>query len=191
MTTPGNINPLAAHPNATPAPAAPANATLTAALSAEPKNAAEAKAMRDQLVRDKEFGAKVQAGDVQARGRLHALNQKIAAGDTADARIDAALAGIERVEGEIVTAENPLTTREIALGVRELRAAGLGDKTIEDVLRGVPITKEQSEAFKTTKSRLMRDREFGRLYLSGDVDARNFMKLLCCGVIAPVEEEPR
>jgi len=182
MTTAPGINPLAGHPSATPAPAAPGTFET-------PKDVTAARAQRAALVGDKAWGTRYFAGDAQAVAEMRLLNSIIAGADLHDARVSAVLAGAVTGEAnEFVSKAAPYTTRELASVAKNLREAGLSEQTVADVLKGTEITAEQAEAFRTTRSRLIKSREFREAYFAHDPDATSFMKLLNAGCAAPIAE---
>jgi hypothetical protein len=136
---------------------------------APPATAAEASGRLEALKADKEWGAKLIAGDPAANREFSELHLKIDSVDPADMAAVAMSGNI----GEMPDSRVKLMAETAGM----LREIGIREEIIEQTLRGhevSPIEMKQAEAW---RERAMRDPVFVKAWLSGDPEARQKMTL--------------
>jgi hypothetical protein len=136
---------------------------------APPATAAEASVRLEALKADKEWGAKLIAGDPAANREFSELQLKADSADPADMAAVAMSGNI----GEMPDSRVKLMAETAGM----LREIGIREEIIEQTLRGhevSPIEMKQAEAW---RERAMRDPVFVKAWLSGDPEARQKMTL--------------
>jgi hypothetical protein len=148
----------------TDAPLAP---PVPPALPATPQ---EARTRLDGLIKDREFGARLVAGDADANREFRELQAKADAVDPAD-QVAVAMSGKDL--GELPDS----STKEMAAAADMLREIGIREEIIEQTLRGHEVTEHEYKLVEAWKARQMKDPVFVKAFLSGDADARQKMTL--------------
>jgi hypothetical protein len=138
--------------------------------SAPPANAAEARTRLDGLIADKEFGAKLIAGDANANREFRALQEKADSVDPADMAAVAMSGGLPEMPDSRVK----LMHETVGL----LREIGINEVTIRETLEGHLVSQSEYDRVAAYKSRLMKDPVFVRDFLSGNPEARQKMTLI-------------
>lgn len=146
---------------------------------------AEAAAKLDALVADKKWSANLLAGNGPERRQMDAL---ISAKTKAD-KIEAALAGTLQPQAFETVTGGELTSRNLALGVKELKDSGVEVKQIERLLKNEPISAEDRELVLRQEKQLLGDAAFVKRYLSGDFNAGALMTTIALHKIRPVKTE--
>jgi hypothetical protein len=141
----------------------------TIAPPAAPTNAVEARGRLDTLIADKDWGAKLLAGDTNANREFRDLQ------NMADKSDDSAIA--VAMSGNIGDMPDS-RLRMMAETAGMLRDIGIKERIIEDVLQGHMVTAEEAKMVSAYKERLMRDPTHVRAFLSGDQEARQKMTLI-------------
>jgi hypothetical protein len=139
------------------------------AAPAPPATPAEARQRIDALIADKEFGAKLLAGDAATNKEFGGLQLKADSVDPAD-QVAAAM------RGDIGDLPDS-STKEMAAAAGMLREIGVRESIIEETLRGHEVTQQEYDLTAAWKARQMKDPVFVKAYLSGDADARHKMTL--------------
>jgi hypothetical protein len=134
-----------------------------------PSTAAEARAVLDTRIADRDWGAKLIAGDAATKTEYAALRAKADNPDPGDT-VAAAMAGNL---GEMPDS----SVKEMAAAAGMLREIGVRESIIEEVLRGHVVTEQELKLSEAWRSRQMKNPEFVRDFLSGDPEARHLMTL--------------
>jgi hypothetical protein len=140
-----------------------------AAPPAPPKNATEARAVLDARMADKDWGGRVFNGEPAANKELHELTAMVAAGG--DDTVAVAMTG------------NPVFMPNTDMAAMAhtaawLREMGIRSEVIKEVLEGRPsVTAREYELVTNFKKEKMGNAEFVRLFLSGDIKARQQLML--------------
>jgi hypothetical protein len=152
------------------------------AIPAPPANATEASVRLGALSADKEWAGKLLAGDVAANREFQELSALVATGD----KVDAAIAGIrpDIQDGVIPDSSTVLMTNVAA----DLRANGISDDSIRQVLTGQKVSKQERTLVETWKGQRMRDPAWTKLYLAGDPQAVRDMTLANIVISSEVAE---
>lgn len=130
---------------------------------AAPQTATEARAALDARIADKEFGARVLAGEIAANAEMVELTTKIAAGG--DDVMTAAMNGSAADEEQRMMA-----------GITDMfRAAGIRDEVTREFLSGKPVSKEEFRLVEGWKASRMKDAAFVEKFMSGDAEAVRLM----------------
>ena len=135
---------------------------------APPANALEARTRLDARIADKDFGAKVFAGDVAANRELKDLTSMAANSDAST--IAAAMSGNL---GDMPDSSVKLMSETAGM----LREIGIREEIIEQTLKGHEVSAEEYKLVEAWKARQMKDPIFVKAYLSGDPEAGQKMTL--------------
>jgi hypothetical protein len=134
-----------------------------------PANAIEARAVLDSRMADPSWGAKVFAGDVDANRELRELTTKAVGSD------DSVVAAV--MSGDL--SKMPTTETHIMAGAAGmLREVGISEEVIEQTLKGHQVSEQEFKLAEAWKSRHMKDPEFVKSFLNGNVEARQKMALV-------------
>jgi hypothetical protein len=152
-----------------------AAAALAVTPPAPPANATEASARLAALAADKDWSDKLLAGDVGATKEFHQLSELVAAGGS---DVDMAMAGVTP------SGIPDSSFRLMAASVPWLREMGISDGSIRQLLSDQKVSKEEHRLVSDFKARHMRDPEWTKKYLAGDMDARKLMTL--CNIVMSV-----
>jgi hypothetical protein len=142
---------------------------MTDATPQPPANAQEARARLDARLADKEFGAKLLAGDAATNTEYRDLQNMAANVDPNDV-VAVALSGNI---GEMPDSG----TRLMANTADMLREIGIREEIIKQTLRGHEVSPIEMKQVEAWRERAMRDQTFVKLWLSGDPEARQKMAL--------------
>lgn len=142
---------------------------MTDAPLAPPATAAEARAVLDTRIADRDWGAKLIAGDAATKREYADLRAKADNPDPADT-VAAAMAGNL---GEMPDS----SVKMMAEAAGMLREIGIRESIIEETLRGHEVTQQEYDVVNAWKARQMKDPVFVKAFLSGDPDARQKMTL--------------
>lgn len=149
----------------------------------EPATAMEARTTLDARIADKDFGARVLAGDADAKRELDVLHAKIHAGG--DDVVEAALSG--------ALGDMPSSDMRAMAGTAELfRELGIRDEVTREFLSGKGVTAHEYELVENWKKIAMGDRKpggFVERYLAGDTEAMNKMTLANSVLVNGVKKE--
>jgi len=141
---------------------------MTDQQQAPPANATEARTVLDAKMADPDWGAKVFAGNPDANRELRELTSKAASSD------DSVIAAV--MSGDVT--RMPTTETHIMAGTAGmLRGIGIREEIIADVLKGHMVTEPEYRLTEAWKARHMKDPEFVKRFLNGDVEAREKMTL--------------
>jgi hypothetical protein len=133
-----------------------------------PANAAEARTVLDGKLADRDWGAKLLAGDAATNREYRELQNKAATDD--DSTIAAAMSGNI---GDVPDSSVKMMANTASM----LREIGIREEIIEQQLRGHEVTAEEYKLVEAWKARQMKDPVFVKAYLSGDPEARQKMTL--------------
>jgi hypothetical protein len=136
---------------------------------APPATPAEARQRLDARLSDKEFGAKLLAGDAATNTEYRDLQNMAANVDPNDA-VAVALSG---QIGEMPDS----SVKMMAETADMLREIGVRESIVEEVLRGHVVTEQELKLTEAWRSRQMKNPAFVRSFLSGDPEARHLMTL--------------
>jgi hypothetical protein len=136
---------------------------------APPATAAEASGRLEALKADKEWGAKLIAGDAEANREFRELQLKIDSADPADMAAVAMSGNI----GEMPDSRVKLMAETAGM----LREIGIREEIIEQTLKGHEVSPDEYKQVEAWKARQMKDPVFVKAYLSGDPEARQKMVL--------------
>jgi hypothetical protein len=136
---------------------------------AAPANATEAQTRLTSLVANKEWGAKIEAGDVAAKREMRELTAMIAAGGD---DVAAAIVGGDQLPGSATTDQ-----RHMAGAAEMFRELGIRTEVTQQFLSGHQVSAKEFELVSNWKKLQMRDAEWVKLYLSGDLKAQHQMTL--------------
>jgi hypothetical protein len=153
----------------------------------KPGNATEAKARLDHLVRDGEWGKKLEAGDADTNKEFHALTTFAAEAQPAD-QLDRVLAGTaERPMIETVT-DGQLSTGKLMSAVDGLREVGLSDDVIREAINGGKNSAAIHRATQELKTKLFSDPAWLKRYLDGGAAERKQATLIAIVLNSEVAE---
>jgi hypothetical protein len=136
---------------------------------APPANSQEARTRLDGLIKDRDWGAKLIAGDAATSREYRELRLKVDNPDPADT-VAAAMAG---KLGEMPDSSVKMMAETAGM----LREIGIRESIIEETLRGHEVTQLEYDLVNAWKTRQMKDPVFVKAYLSGDEEARQKMTL--------------
>jgi hypothetical protein len=136
---------------------------------APPATPAEARQRLDARLADKQFGARLLAGDAATNTEYRDLQNMAANVDPNDAVAVAMSGNI----GEMPDSSVKLMANTADM----LREIGIKESIIEETLRGHEVTEQEYKLVEAWKARQMKDPVFVKAYLSGDADARHKMTL--------------
>jgi hypothetical protein len=148
--------------------------------AAPPKTASEASAVLAARQADRDWGAKVFAGDPNANKEFRELTAMVSAGG--DDTVTVAMNG------------NPVympstDLHQMAHAAGWFRELGISDQIISEFLRGGQVTPQEYEAVANWKKEHMGDEDWVKKYLSGDVKARQQMMLADTVLVNGVKSE--
>jgi hypothetical protein len=143
--------------------------TEAAAPPAAPTNAVEARGRLDTLIADKDWGAKLLAGDTNANREFRDLQSMADKSD--DSTIAMAMSGNI---GDMPDS----SVRLMANTADMLREVGIREEIIEQTLRGHEVSAAEYKLVEAYKARQMKDPVFVKAYLSGDSEARQKVTLM-------------
>jgi hypothetical protein len=143
--------------------------TEVAAPPAAPTNAVEARGRLDTLIADKDWGAKLLAGDTNANRDFRDLQSMADKSD--DSTITAAMSGNI---GDMPDSSVRLISETAAM----LREIGIREVIIEQQLRGHEVPAAEYKLVEAYKARQMKDPVFVKAFLSGDPEARQKVTLM-------------
>jgi hypothetical protein len=132
-----------------------------------PANATEAQARLTSLVENRDWGAKIVAGDVTANREMRALTAMIAGGGD---DVAAAIVSGNKLP-ELATSEQRL----MAATAEHLREMGFPPTAIRETISGKEPTPADVERARLWKTQIMKNPEWVRRYLDGDGDAQREM----------------
>jgi hypothetical protein len=145
---------------------------------APPANAVEARSQLATLTADREWGAKLFAGDIAANKQFEELTSKAAGVD--DAKIALAMSGNI---GDVPDS----SIKMMASTATMLREIGIRDEVITDTLQGKEYSKTEHDLAAAWQKRHMNDREFVKRYMAGDAEAREKMTLANIILSSPIK----
>ena len=135
---------------------------------AAPANAIEARTRLDERKADPEWGAKIFAGNPDANRELRELTSKAAGSD------DSVVAAV--MSGDL--SKMPTTETHIMAGAAGmLREVGVSEEVIAQTLKGHQVSEQEYKLVYAWKIRHMKDPEWVKRFLNGDVEAREKMTL--------------
>jgi hypothetical protein len=135
---------------------------------AAPANAIEARTRLDERKADPEWGAKIFAGNPDANRELRDLTSMATRSD--DSVVAVAMAG--KADG-MPNSETAMMAGTAAM----LREVGVKEEIIKQALEGHQVDEPEYKLVEAWKTRHMKDPEFVKKYLNGDVEAREKMTL--------------
>jgi len=133
---------------------------------APPATATEARTVLDARLADKDWGAKVFAGDAAANKELHELTAMASRGGD-----DTVAAAMNGHPAYMPTTEQHQMAHTAAL----FRELGIRDDVTSQFLRGEQVTPQEYELVANFKKEMMGDEAFIKRFLNGDVKARQQM----------------
>jgi hypothetical protein len=153
--------------------------------SATPATASEAAARLHVLAKDSAFYSRLMNGNAEARRELANLNRMISEGD----RPADVLAGRGEPSPFELTSGNELNTHKTIVAVEALRAVGLGENTIHDLLTDEShFTAEDVAIAARAKVEMLGSKEWRERYSQGDPEACRMMavanSILVSGIAA-------
>jgi hypothetical protein len=144
--------------------------------AAAPTNAVEARTQLDVRLADKEWGAKLIAGDANTNKDFRDLTAMVSNEDAST--VAAAMSGNI---GDMPDS----STKLMANTAEMLREIGIRDDVIEQTLQSPPVTSAEYKLAEAWKARQLKDPVFVKAYLSGDPEAREKMTL--CDIVLSSE----
>ena len=150
--------------------------------AAPPANAQEARTVLDARIADRDWGAKLLAGDAATNREYRGLQDMAANSD--DSTIAVALSGNI---GEFPDSRVKIMSETAGM----LREIGIREEIIEQTLRGHIVSPEEYKLVEAWKSRQLKDPVFVKAYLSGDPEARQKMTLAAIVLSGDVKGERR
>jgi hypothetical protein len=151
----------------TDAPAAtPSAAPAAPAPPAAPMSPSEAASRLSMLRNDSAWGAKILQSDPSALAEMHTLARLVSEGNDLDAMIVAAQ------DTPDTSANGELSLRKIGAEIPALRAAGLSDPVIRELLSDRIPTPAEIDAVSRFQKMRHGDQAWVTKYLAGDFDAR-------------------
>ena len=146
-----------------------------------PANAKEASARLEVLKANDEFTGKLLGGDPYAAKEFHDLHVMAAEG-SGMSDVDKAMTG--------ALPDVPDSGLRMMAGTADmLRDIGLRDEVVRQVLEDQPVTEAEFNAAKAWQTRAMKDQAFVKLYLEGDIEARQKMTLASIIISSPIKTE--
>jgi hypothetical protein len=137
-------------------------------VPAPPANAMEARTQLDARLADKDWGARLTAGDANANREFRDLQSMAATSD--DSTIAVAMSGNI---GEMPDSSLKLMSETAGM----LRNIGVREEIIEQTLRGHEVSPDEYKLVEAWKVRQMKDPVFVKAYLGGDPEAQRLMTL--------------
>lgn len=128
----------------------------------KPTNAVEASARLQALASDKDFAQRLLNGDPAVRKEFDQLNAAVAAGDLTDL----VMAGV--VPAGAINYGDHASLRDQADAVPMLRAAGISDGAIRQLLEDRPVSRAEYDAVKQFQTARHRDPDWQKRLLAGD-----------------------
>jgi hypothetical protein len=142
-----------------------------------PATPQEARSVLDSRIADKDFGARLVAGDADANCEFRELQAKIAEADPAD-DVARALAGDVDQRASYSGIGIPDSgVKQLAATAEMLREIGVSEPIIAEQLHGHEVTAQEMKAVEAWRGRQMKNPEFVKAYLSGEPEARKLMTL--------------
>jgi hypothetical protein len=138
---------------------------------APPATPQEARTRLDTLIKDRDFGARLVAGDAAANREFSALQKQADSIDPTD-KVAAAMAGIVS-PGPFQDSDHVQMMHTAEM----LREVGVREEVIAETLRGHTVSENEMRLVEAWRSRQMKDPAFVRSFLSGDPEARRLMTL--------------
>jgi len=170
-------------------PAAPAAPAVEAAQTRE-RLIASARAALDEKFANKAWVEKFYGGDDAARRSFGRLTATIAGyGDGPAEAGNAFLAAQEDKDPGVATTSGPhaLTPRRVQEHIGNLFAAGLDEKSVDQILKGKPVSPAEYRAALALRDKFRGDQDFQRKLFSGDLEARKQFTLLSAILASEVE----
>jgi hypothetical protein len=160
---------------------APSNSAPPPPLSSD-ATPAQASAHLALRTADKEWSAKLLAGDVATRTEFQSLSEKAAG---ADAAADA----IGGVIPEFQVNVDGVSPADLAKAVSWLKTdGGLNDGIIRDIIDGTLLTAENKASVQRAWARRQADQGWIDKLLKGDSDVRHEFSLMCAALNAGIKE---
>jgi hypothetical protein len=154
--------------------------------SATPTNTVGAQRRIEELKADKAFGARVLAGEKSARAELQGLHELVRADPNSTAAL--AMAGLQP-DGHIEVDNNGASLRDQISAVPDMRAAGLSEEVIAQVLSDAPVSRSEYEKAKALRARLRSDQDFTSRVLAKEFEATRISKLISVILASRIEGE--
>ena len=151
-------------------------ADMTAAFRGPPSQ--EPQAQLDRFYADPSKRQLLEAGDGATRKEFDELAKAAANADPVEAVMKGALP-------EVVNSEQRL----MADFADHLRSIGVRDEVVREALENKPITQELHNSAKDWRTAHMKDREFVKKYLEGDVEAVKLMAACHILLTLPIKEK--
>jgi hypothetical protein len=131
---------------------------------APPATAAEARAVLDTRIADKDWGAKLLAGDAAAGREFHELQAKADSPDRS-AKVDLAMSGADLG----FLADSSVVQMMHMAGL--LRETGFNELQVRETLSDREASQAEVEMARTWKAQNLKSKEFQTRWLSGDPEA--------------------
>ena len=168
-------------PTVRPEPAPDPNASQPRSPRAAPKTPAEAKDQLDAMKADKGWRDDFLRGNVSARTEFDAAHRALAEAD----RVDQAVEGRLVEPGFETLTEGQLPARDLNGAVADLRAGGLDDQSIRQILSGdATLTAEQIALAKELKLQKFSDADWRARLLAGDAVAKRELTVISAALVA-------
>jgi hypothetical protein len=161
-------------------------ADRAAKASASSVNTVAAQQRIEALKADKEFGAKYLAGDKAAKAEFDGLRELVRADPNSTAAL--AMAGI-RPDGHIEVDNNGASLAAQISAVPDLRAAGLSEEVIHQLLTDQPVSRSEYEMAKAMRVRLRSNQDFTSRLLAKEYEATRANTLISVILASRIAEE--
>jgi hypothetical protein len=138
----------------------------TGAPPPAPANAAEARAMRNSLMADKDFSTKLFNGDLAAKTQWRELGEKISGPDTS-AAIERAMS--TAMPAGLIQDASDVTMRGYA---DVLRSSGLTEQQVRETLEDKPATQAEKDVAARWKQMNLGSKEFTARLMAGEPEAK-------------------
>jgi hypothetical protein len=153
-------------------------------LPAPPATPVEASNRLGALTSNKEWGAKLLAGDAATVKEFHALSKMSAARDTVDIAMSNGAIEHHLAAGGIPDSD----MRVMSETAEMLRGRGIGDDVIKQALSEQEITQHEHDLVAAWKAQHMKDTAWIKSFLAGDVDAVRQMTLANITLGSPIKK---
>jgi hypothetical protein len=182
-------NPVSAMLASAP-PAAPAPQPAVDPAAARERVVASARAALDEKFANKAWVEKFYGGDDAARRSFGVLTARIAGyGDGPTEAGNAFLAAPEDDDPGVATTSGPhgMTARRLQEHVANLFASGLDERSVDQIMKGKPVSVAEYRAALALRDKFRRDQDFQRRLFAGDHEARKQFTLLSAILASEVE----
>jgi hypothetical protein len=151
-----------------------------------PATAQEERAQLNALARDSTFAAALFGGDRAARAQFDRLVQLKNDADV----VGDALAGVDQPQPQIfeTLAHGQIPARDVKAVIEDMRLAGISDGSIEEALRGTPVTAREYAAETALQASKHGDPLWVKNFLAGNYAEKREATLMSIVLSSPIAE---